>query len=113
MHRSAPLIATAVLAWSAGVLTSHVLSAQAQEPEAVGVQVAVAPPPSRLTCRLFVVQPDHRWTLETSDRTNEVGQWVGEMEEGGWVLHTTDMEVGQKSTGYPQGYLHLCMAPPR
>lgn len=112
MPRKTALIATAAIAWAGGLLTAYTLSAGAQEVAEPGDVQAQAPAmSSHLTCRLFLVSPEHRWTLETSDRTHEVGQWIGELEDSGWVLHDTELEIGQKATGYPQGYLHVCMAP--
>ena len=48
---------------------------------------------------------------ETLDRTTEVGQWIGKQTDEGWALTLMDFEVGQKPTGYPQGYLYLCVGP--
>jgi hypothetical protein len=65
----------------------------------------------RLVCRLFLVDVGDGDVLDTSDRTTEVGQWVGQRLDQGMSLHGVDFEVGQKTTGYPQGYLHVCVYP--
>lgn len=73
------------------------------------------PPPPRLTerCHLFTIADlDKDRDLVTADRSSEVGQWVAAREGEGWALQGVDFEIGQKSTGYPQGFLHVCMARP-
>lgn len=65
--------------------------------------------PLRLLCRIFLLDLDSPPLLETTDRTTEVGQWVGEQQDAGWQLSGIDFEVGQKATGYPQGYAQVCM----
>lgn len=62
-------------------------------------------------CKIFVVPLDQEFSLETLDRTTEVGQWIGKQTDEGWELTLMDFEVGQKPTGYPQGYLYLCVGP--
>jgi hypothetical protein len=81
--------------------------ADAQEPPA---PIAAAPVQR---CHLFTIADlDKDREFITSDRTSEVGQWIGAREAEGWLLSDIDFEVGQKPTGYPQGYLHVCMAHP-
>ena len=65
----------------------------------------------RLVCRLFLLDVSTAAAIDTADRTTEVGQWVGEQVDQGMMLHGVDFEVGQKSTGYPQGYLNVCVYP--
>jgi len=65
----------------------------------------------RLVCRLFLVDVASDGDIDTADRTTEVGQWVGTHVDAGMMLHGVDFEVGQKSTGYPQGYLQVCVYP--
>lgn len=69
---------------------------------------ADATSPARL-CRTFSVDLDKPRAIETEDRTSEVGQWVAE--QSGWAVHDIDFEVGQKATGYPQGWVQVCLAP--
>jgi len=64
---------------------------------------------ARRLCKLFQTDLQHGAVLETADRTTEIGQWVGEQEDAGWKLHDLDFEVGQKPTGYPQGYVQVCL----
>lgn len=65
----------------------------------------------RLLCRLFLVDVRDVDTWDTADRTTEIGQWVGEQTDAGLFLYSLDFEVGQKPTGYPQGYLTVCVYP--
>ncbi|MBW1880724.1 MAG: hypothetical protein JRI25_23455 [Deltaproteobacteria bacterium] len=67
-------------------------------------------PGERRLCKLFETDVGQGAMVETSDRTTEVGQWVAEQEEAGWRLHDLDFEVAQKSTGYPQGFIQVCLA---
>jgi hypothetical protein len=70
------------------------------------------PDPERdggLLCKLFETDVQQGMMVETSDRTTEVGQWVGEQEDAGWRLQSVDFEIGQKPTGYPQGYVQVCL----
>jgi len=83
--------------------------AQAASPTGAAPAAAAAKP--RLKCHVFLVDVADPTTTETEDRTTEIGQWVGEQEDAGWLLYGVDFEVGQKSTGYPQGYEQVCMYP--
>ncbi len=92
--------------------------AQAEADTEAPVQVEDEPAPiavssegGRLVCRLFLSNVGDSSVLDTSDRTTEVGQWVGQQVDQGMSLHGVDFEVGQKTTGYPQGYLHVCVYP--
>lgn len=100
------IAAFALGALLAACLTTLVPGARADEP-------AAAPEvrPASMRCRIFHVDTESTATWETSDRTVEVGQWLGEQEDGGWRLHEVDFEVGQKATGYPQGYVQVCVRP--
>ena len=91
---------------AASLATLGVPGARAQEPTAP-VETGV----TSLRCRVFHVDSESGATWETTDRTVEVGQWVGEQEDGGWRLHDVDFEMGQKATGYPQGYVQVCVRP--
>lgn len=73
--------------------------------------IVVSAEGGRLVCRLFLVDVGDSDVLDTSDRTTEVGQWVGDQVDQGMSLHGVDFEVGQKTTGYPQGYVHVCVYP--
>ena len=65
--------------------------------------------PLQLRCRVFTALLDPESTLDTQDATTEIGQWIAEQE--GWTLHAVDFEIGQKSTGFPQAYRHVCLSP--
>jgi hypothetical protein len=45
----------------------------------------------------------------TSDRTGPVGEWIGGREEEGWRLDAVDYEIGQKSTGYAEHRVMICV----
>ena len=81
----------------------------------IGVRaLAQEPPPSqgRLIekCRLFALADlEKDRELNTDDRSSEVGQWVFARESEGWRLVGVDVEIGQKSTGYPQAWQQVCM----
>lgn len=45
--------------------------------------------------------------LQTRDQTTPVGQWIGE--HPGWSVQSIDFEIGQKPTGYQQGWVHVCI----
>lgn len=85
--------------------------ARAQDPESTEAATATTTASPRLACRVFLVDVSLGYDLETSDRTTEIGQWVGEQEDAGWLLYGVDFEVGQKATGYPQGYVQVCTYP--
>ncbi len=108
MNDRTPVLGAAVVAaFAAGWLfNAGVPRADAQQP-AAGEHAEPAPPP-RVLCRLFTVRTEAGWTVDTSDRTTEIGQWLGEMEESGWVLQGMDFEIGQKPTGYPQAWVQVC-----
>ena len=113
MRRGSPLPVAAGLfiALSIGFVagSTEPLAAKAQDPVVVGDSAAATP---KQKCRLFQLQDlEHDRDLLTSDRTSEIGQWVGTQEDAGWLLYSIDFEVGQKATGYPLGLLYVCMSP--
>ncbi len=75
----------------------------------VAAEPAAERPSHHLTCRVFALDLRQPSPIETQDRTSEIGQWVGELEDRGHILHGLDFEIGQKSTGYPQGYVQVCV----
>jgi len=106
------LILAILVAFQAGLLVAQTLpTASAQEapaPEAVPFY-----DPPRLYCRTFRVPIDGAGsTFETNDRTTEIGKWI-EKEEQSYELFTVDFEVGQKATGYAQGFVQVCLSPRR
>jgi hypothetical protein len=86
-----------------------VASASAQDGGAGTPDAAVHHP--RDMCRLFVVDLDKDRSLDTGDRTTEIGKWVGEREDAGWDLQSVDFETGLKATGFPQGWIQVCVSP--
>ena len=48
--------------------------------------------------------------IETNDTTTEIGQWL-KKEEMSYELFSVDFEIGQKPTGYPEGWAHVCLSP--
>jgi hypothetical protein len=63
----------------------------------------------RLKCRSFPTDPGAE--IDTRDPATDLGRWVLELEDRGWKVHEVDWEVGQKPTGFSQGYTHVCMIP--
>ncbi|MBA2320313.1 MAG: hypothetical protein H0V89_04070 [Deltaproteobacteria bacterium] len=89
-----------LLAVSAG-FGGFVAVGEAQEP--------TAPAATRhLRCRPFQGPTDRDWVIDTSDRTTEPGQWVGQ--QAGWVVESVDFEVGMKPTGYPSTWAQVCVS---
>ena len=66
---------------------------------------------TQLRCRVFAVDVERGGAIETSDRTTEVGQWLGRQEDQNWRLHSMDFEMGMKKTGFPQGWVQVCARP--
>ena len=64
---------------------------------------------TRLKCRTFPTEAGAE--IDTRDSASELGRWVIDLEDRGWSVHEIDWEVGQKPTGFPQGYTHVCMTP--
>ena len=91
----------------AGVLMAGVGLAWA-DPPAPGAAIVAE---TRLKCRTFPT--DLGSEVDTRDTSTDLGRWVIELEDRGWIVHTIDWEVGQKPTGYPQGYSHVCLTPLR
>lgn len=63
----------------------------------------------RMKCRSFPTDPGAE--IDTRDAGSPIGQWVTGLEDRGWVVRDVDWEIGQKPTGFPQGYTHVCMVP--
>jgi hypothetical protein len=82
----------------------------AEEPLIADAEDGFAP---RVMCRLFATDLEEGRVLETDDRTSEIGQWIGQRQAEGWQFYDMDFEVGQKPTGYPQGWTQVCLYPAR
>jgi hypothetical protein len=68
-------------------------------------------PRKHLLCRHFTVDlgGDNGGQFETSDQTEEIGQWVAMHESVGWRVLSSDFEVGQKATGVMVGWTEICL----
>lgn len=64
----------------------------------------------RLRCRTFPVALDGDG-FDTDDGSQPIGAWVLQEERQGWSLHSVQLAVGQKTTGYPQGFQQVCLSP--
>ena len=47
--------------------------------------------------------------LDTSDATSAVGAWIAGERARGWGTADVDFEVVQKGTGFPAGYVQVCL----
>lgn len=63
-----------------------------------------------MLCRTFKQPLDDDIRLDTSDGTSEIGRWVGERRVDGWSVHTVDLEVAPSQTGFPKGWVQVCLA---
>ena len=68
-----------------------------------------APYPGRLKCKAFP-HPLDGTEVELPGTQSAAGQWV-KSSESGWQIYTAELVVGQKATGFPQGWLHVCLRP--
>lgn len=84
---------------------SPVRSAATEVPTAVARAIS----PRRFHCRVFTTSLDE--PVDTRDRSMPVGRWVIDMEARGWQVHDVDFEVGQKPTGFSEGYIQVCLTP--
>jgi len=98
-------LAITVLFQSRSLLFDDALAQEPPEPEPALARYDA--PPLELRCRVFPVLLDGDSTFETGDATTEVGQWIEAQD--GWLFHSADFEVGQKSTGFPQGFSQVCL----
>jgi hypothetical protein len=67
--------------------------------------------PTRQVCRLFPVDLPKDRDIDTASRTTEVGQWLADRQKEGLDLYTMDFETAQKETGYPVGWVQVCVVP--
>lgn len=64
---------------------------------------------TRLKCRAFPI--DTGQEIDTRDPGSDLGKWVLDLEDRGWQVHDVEWEIGQKQTGYPQAWAHVCLVP--
>lgn len=76
-------------------------------PQAQGQALPAAA--KRFHCRVFATALEE--PVDTRDRSSALGRWVVDMELRGWQVAELDFEVGQKPTGYAEGYVHVCLTP--
>jgi hypothetical protein len=100
-HRAIVLAVAVVLAAAFAIK-----SARADDPAA-----KVSLWPARQVCRLFPVDLTKDRDLDTASKTTEVGQWLAQRQQEGLVLYTMDFETAQKETGYPVGWIQICVVP--
>lgn len=62
-----------------------------------------------LLCRAFSAPVESGARIETSDKTSEAGQWVASETEKGWRVHSVQLALGQKPTGFPAGFAQVCL----
>lgn len=108
-----PLL-VAVICLQTGILLGRsILTASARAEEPAPAMDAPFYDPPRLYCRPFQVPLEGAPSaIETNDTTTEIGQWV-QKEEASYEVASIDFEIGQKSTGYPQGWAYVCLTPRR
>lgn len=65
--------------------------------------------PGRLRCQAFVTDlPGTAITIPGGD--TPAGRWVRQ-NQSDWQPYTVNLVTAQKPTGYPQGWLHVCLSP--
>jgi len=65
--------------------------------------------PSDRLCKLFNHPLEDGFVLDTSDATSPVGAWIAGERARGWGTADVDFEVVQKGTGFPAGYVQVCL----
>lgn len=96
------MLALVVAPWSTSGLRA--------EDNAPGQVAAV--PAQELACRVFTINPNdgQGGFFLTSDRTGPIGAWLGPMIDSGWRVSLLDYEVAQKSTGFPEPTVMVCVS---
>ncbi|MEN0063109.1 MAG: hypothetical protein AAGA48_13220 [Myxococcota bacterium] len=84
-------------------------SAPETEPETQDVSTPTDPDLVRHRCRLFPTAIDA--TVDTWDRSTELGRWVLEQQQQGWQVDDIELTVGRKTTGFLQAYAQVCLVP--
>jgi hypothetical protein len=73
---------------------------------------AERPSEPRLLCRIFeapLTGDAAGW--DSADPSHPIGAWIEGMREQGWGIHSVELSVAQKPTGYPQGFQQVCLSP--
>lgn len=100
------------LAIAAGLSAFVSAWASAADDEESLEQSAVAEPapyPGRLKCKAFP-HPLDGSEVELPGSSTDGGRWVSS-HASNWQIYTAELVVGQKSTGFPIGWLHVCLRP--
>ncbi len=113
------LVLGAACLFQAGVIAGQwgLSVAHAEEPvaepmpadEPVVEEAWTGSPP--MMCRAFKLDIDNP-VVDTTNTKDELGAWVSDREGEGWVIHGVDLEVAQKSTGYPAAWAQVCLYQP-
>ena len=100
----------AVALWAAAA-TSITFAAPADQVDEAEPQQEAAPEvaPARFHCKVFPTPLDA--AVDTRDHSSDLGRWVMDLEARGWAVHGVDFEVGQKPTGFAEGFVQVCMTP--
>lgn len=107
------LFLAGVCLFQAGLILGQVVpsAALAQDPTDDPTEEAWQAPLPRLLCKTFTQDMKEPMEVETADSSTEIGAWIKEKEQGGWQLYMLDLDVGSKSTGFPQGWVSVCLSP--
>ena len=100
-----------VVLFQAGVIAGALLMPMAHAEEPIVEEIPYRPASPPMLCKGFklnVNQPE----IDTTNPNTESGQWVSDREADGWVMYGVDFEVSQKSTGYPQTWVQICLYKP-
>lgn len=62
-----------------------------------------------LRCATFPASLDAQLDIDTRDASTDLGRWVAARRAEGADVDGIDFEVGTKPTGYPVGFVHVCM----
>lgn len=93
----------ALLGWLGG-------AAVAQDGDTLSPVLTSAPAPavpSAMRCARFTAPLSEGHTLDLPG-DSEAGRWVAQQGEG-WTFWSVDFEVASKPTGYPQGWVQVCL----
>ncbi|MBX2796676.1 MAG: hypothetical protein KTR31_03370 [Myxococcales bacterium] len=111
LRRSAVGIAMGIAVLWAAIATGVTFAAPGDDAEA---QLATEPSaravaPERFHCKIFRTPLDA--AVDTRDHSTDLGRWVMDQEARGWAVQGVDFEVGQKPTGFAEGFVQICMTP--
>ena len=105
----AACILTTAACLSAYAASAWAGTADDEESLELNTMAEPAPYPGRLKCKAFTHLLDGA-EVELPGSSTDAGQWVAGNAQT-WQIYTAELVVGQKSTGFPQGWLHICLLP--